>query len=367
MTADSVAATRLLTRKSALAESRLHSHTVAATAAAGEVLLRIDRFALSTNNITYGAFGNAMQYWHFFPTGQPEWGQMPAWGIAEVVCGGVCGLQPGERFFGYYPIATHVVMRPQRVTERGFYDGAVHRQTLNAAYNQYIRCDPGTDPAREALQMLLRPLHITSFMLADYLQENRFFGAQCVLFSSASSKTAYGTAFELRERLGIHRVALTSERNLPFVENLGLYDRVSEYGRLHQVPADRPTLYIDFSGDPLLRERIHHQFHGLLVHDCFVGSARCAEYPRESPLLPGPKPVFFFAPEQIRKRHADWGWEGFNERMAAAEKRFYDRAVNPLDPWIVLVEHEGLENAQAVLGQLCAGTLDPQQGQIVRL
>ena len=43
----------------------------AAPLAPGEVRLRIDRFALTSNNVTYGAFGEAMHYWDFFPTGEP--------------------------------------------------------------------------------------------------------------------------------------------------------------------------------------------------------------------------------------------------------------------------------------------------------
>lgn len=34
---------------------------------AGEVVLKIDRFALTANNIAYAAFGERMQYWNFFP------------------------------------------------------------------------------------------------------------------------------------------------------------------------------------------------------------------------------------------------------------------------------------------------------------
>ena len=49
----------------------------------GQALLRIDNFSLSANNVTYGAMGDAMNYWDFFPA--PEgWGRVPAWGFAEV-------------------------------------------------------------------------------------------------------------------------------------------------------------------------------------------------------------------------------------------------------------------------------------------
>jgi len=369
MPANTVTATRLLTRKTALAESKLQKRKQSAKAAAGELLLRLERFALSSNNITYAAFGKALQYWQFFPTEQPEWGQVPVWGFAEVLSSGVAGIVPGERFFGYFPLASHVTLRPQNVTAQGFFDASGQRLSLSPAYNQYLRCDadPDYEPAQQDLQLLLRPLHICSYMLADYLWDHNFFGAQRVVFSSASSKTAYGTAFELREQIVIHRVALTAEAHVPFVENLGLYDRVYEYGRLHQVPADRATVYVDFSGDPQLRARVHNHFASVLVHDCFAGSTHNMQPPKADPLLPGPKPVAFYAPEHIRKRQADWGWDRFTERMNAARKRFYSRAIDPLDPWIVVVEHEGIESARKLIEQLCVGALDPQQGHIVKV
>ena len=43
----------------------------------GEVRLRIDAFALTSNNITYAAFGAAMNYWSFFPTGSADTGCIP--------------------------------------------------------------------------------------------------------------------------------------------------------------------------------------------------------------------------------------------------------------------------------------------------
>jgi hypothetical protein len=190
--------TRLLTRKDALNHTRIAVEQSGDTAlSSGEVLLQIRRVALTTNNITYAAFGEAMQYWDFFPTGEDGFGHMPVWGFADVVASTVDGVAVGERFYGYFPIASHLRVRPERVTPRGFYDGAAHRKTLTSAYNQYMRCsaDAAYREADENYQMLVRPLFITSFMLADFLQDKAFFGAQQLVFSSASSKTAYGTAF----------------------------------------------------------------------------------------------------------------------------------------------------------------------------
>jgi len=34
--------------------------------APGQVLLTVDHFAFTSNNVTYAAFGSAMKYWNFF-------------------------------------------------------------------------------------------------------------------------------------------------------------------------------------------------------------------------------------------------------------------------------------------------------------
>lgn len=139
-------------------------------------------------------------------------------------------------------------MQPERVTERGFYDGAAHRKTLTSAYNQYMRCsaDAAYREADENYQMLVRPLFITSFMLADFLQDNAFFGAEQLVFSSASSKTAYSTAFGLEAYPQVRRIALTSARNKGFVQGLRCYGEVASYEELMSIDRSKPTLYVDF-------------------------------------------------------------------------------------------------------------------------
>src|SRR5688500_16628636 len=102
--------TRLLTRKSQLQHSRVETVSLAPPEQ-GEALLAVRRVALTTNNITYAAFGEAMQYWNFFPTGEADWGHMPAWGLADVVASNVQGVEVGERFYGYFPIAAHLRMK----------------------------------------------------------------------------------------------------------------------------------------------------------------------------------------------------------------------------------------------------------------
>src|SRR5690625_3658629 len=240
------------TDKSAFERTRLVTLPLP-TPQPGEALLRIDRLAITTNNITYAAFGDTphLRYWNFFPTDDSAWGHMPAWGFAEVVTSTVPGLEIGERFYGYWPIASHLLMQPVRISERGFYDGTPHRLELTSAYNQYqrIRTDAAYRPENEDYQMLLRPLFITSFMLADFLQDNGFFGAKQIIFSSASSKTAYGTAFCLQDDPSVTLIGLTSPGNKAFVDGLGCYGKTAVYDALESLDPQVPTLYVDFSGD----------------------------------------------------------------------------------------------------------------------
>lgn len=363
--------TQLQTDKSALERTRIVTSELPALQP-GEALMKIDGLAVTTNNITYAAFGDTphLRYWDFFPTQEKGWGHMPAWGFAEVAESTVEGLEKGERFYGYWPIASHLVVKPVRVGERGFYDGSEHRLELTSAYNQYqrTRTDAAYREADEYYQMLLRPLFITSFMLADFLQDNDFFGARQIVVSSASSKTAYGTAFCLENLQQVKLYGLTSRGNCAFVESLGCYDQSLGYEDLESLDASIPTLYVDFSGDDRLRSRVHHHFGDSLVHNCYAGSAQSHEHLNDSESgLPGPVPQPYFAPYQIKKRNADWGSAEVTRRFNEAQLAFTRRVSDPQQPWMRVNEHAGLQAAGALVEQLCAGRIDPREGHVVLL
>ncbi|MBC7415997.1 MAG: DUF2855 family protein, partial [Herminiimonas sp.] len=194
--------------------------------AVGQVLVKVDKFAFTSNNVTYAAFGEAMSYWRFFPA-EEGWGRIPVWGFGEVVASQCDTVTVGQRFYGYFPMSSYVVLQPGRVTDSSFFDAADHRKELHPLYNQYMltSTDPGYDADRESEIALLRPLFITSFMIDDFLADNAFFGARAVVLSSASSKTAYGLAHLLAQR-GIDQcevIGLTSPGNVAFTESLGCY------------------------------------------------------------------------------------------------------------------------------------------------
>ena len=223
--------------------------------AEGEVRLEIEHFALTANNITYAAFGETMKYWQFFPSADAAFGCIPVWGFARVVESRCEGIDAGQRLYGYLPMGSHLVVQPARVKPHGFTDASPHRAELARAYNDYVFCD--NDPLyradREGLQALLRPLFTTSFLLEDFLAEAGWFGARRVLVSSASSKTAFGTAFCATQRAERPQlVGLTSKTNVGFVQSLGCWDSVLTYDDVPALDAPVTSVYVDFAGNAAL-------------------------------------------------------------------------------------------------------------------
>ncbi|HJV59644.1 MAG TPA: DUF2855 family protein, partial [Albitalea sp.] len=267
----------------------------------GGARLRIDCFALTSNNVTYAAFGETMRYWDFFPCDLAGWGRIPVWGFADVIESTADGVAAGERFYGYWPMSSEVVLHPVQVNADGFTDGAAHRSELHPLYNRYLRCstDPGYAAEQEGLTAVMRPLFTTSFLIDDFLADNRFFGASMVLLSSASSKTAYGTAFALSQRRGQpgapRVVGLTSRGNIAFTQGLGCYDEVLPYEAVTSLPRETAALYVDMSGNAALRTSVHAHFDARLMYSCSVGGTHWSELGGAKGLA-GPRPVLFFAP-----------------------------------------------------------------------
>jgi Protein of unknown function (DUF2855) len=359
---------RLLTAKADPATNRLDAKPLDQPLAPGQVLLAVRRVALTTNNITYALFGEQMRYWQFFPSGQPDWGIVPAWGFADVAETRAEGLDAGERVYGYLPLADHLVVDAARIARHGFVDAAPHRAGLPAIYNRYERCaaDPSYRAADENALMVVQPLFTTAFLLADFLLDQAFFGARQVVLSSASSKTAYATAWCLRETKGVELVGLTSNANSAFVQALGCYDRVSGYDDIEAMDATVPTVYADFSGSAEQRTRLHRHFGDAMRHSAVIGATQFSVGSREES-LPGAKPTFFFAPEQARSRIESWGPGQFQQRLAESQRRFLEHALDARDPWLRIEEHQGLSAAIGLMQQLAKGRLDPRVGHALQI
>jgi len=336
----------------------------AAELPAETLLVRVDRFAFTANNITYAVLGDQLKYWQLFPA--PEnFGNIPVWGFGEVIASKHPAIAEGERLFGYFPMATHLVIEAADVSKRGLRDAAAHRQGVAPVYNAYARVsgDSGFTGRQGDYQALLRPLFMLSFLVDDFLAENAFFGARRVMLTSASSKTAFGLAHLLHTlRKDIRVIGLTSSANTDFVRSLGCYDEVATYDAVTSLPSDAPVALVDMAGNSALRTTLHRHFGDRIKYSGRIGLTHRSSSPDE-PALPGARPSWFFAPDQIRKRASEWGPGGIEARFGAAWSGFAPM----LDRWLTVIEGRGEDAVKQLYLDTLNGRVPPEQGHILSL
>ena len=320
----------------------------------GEVLLEMERFALTANNITYGVYGDRLGYWRFFPA-DDRWGRIPVWGFATVRRSTVEPIPVGTRLFGYLPMASHWITRLER-RPWGVVDVSAHRVELPSAYNSLVEAAPGPQDDQIAL---LRPLFLTAFLLDDYFAENADFGATTFILSSASSKTALGLGWLLARR-GVRVIGLTSPRNADFVEGVGCYAETRTYDALAETPVEGQAVFVDFAGAPEVVAAVHHSLGEHLVHSAVVGSTHQAGGAVGPGRLPGPRPTFFFAPDRVRQRSKDWGGAAFHDRIQTSLEAFITA-----NGWLEVSTHAGPEALASIYQTVLAGMARPEAGNMV--
>lgn len=350
-----------------------------AAVAAGQVLFRVDRFALTANNISYAKAGDMLRYWDFFPVAEGSFpvaegsfpvapdeegfGRIPAMGFGDVIESAHPDVPVGQRVFGFFPMSRYLVIEPSRVGEGGIFDGVAHRQGIAPAYNTYAptSADPGYAPQHEDAHMLMRGLFLTSFLVDDYVSEQDGFGAGQIVISSASSKTSIALAYLVAQRAGAHSVGLTSPGHAAFVKSLGYYDEVVHYDDLEGI-AVRPSVFVDMAGSGSVTNRLHEHLRDDVRYSCSVGATHFDDTPRASD-LPGAQPEFFFAPAQIQKRAADWGPDGLQQRVGDSWVRFRDASTQ----WLEVVRGCGRAALEQVYRDTLQGRAAPSRGHVVSL
>jgi hypothetical protein len=329
----------------------------------GQALLRVESFGVTANNVTYAVMGEAMSYWDFFPAEQ-GWGRVPVWGFATVERSEADGVEAGTRIYGYLPPSTHLVVTPVDADPSGFVDGSPHRAALPSAYHRYVASDrdPFYAADTEDIQMLLRPLFFTSFLIDDQLDDEGLTERGPIVMSSASSKTAIAAAFLLAQRQGVELVGLTSPRSAEFVAGLGIYDRTVAYDAIDSLERG-PATYVDFSGDGEVRRAVHEHFGEELVHDMAVGVTHWEDFGSGAGELPGPDPLLFFAPTRVTKRAEDWGRAGLEQRVADAWHPFCEWTGG----WLEMIRDDGFEGLRNAYLDVLEGRTDPRNAHVVSL
>jgi len=357
-----VSVTDFLVKRDDLRECRI-SESDAPEIADGQALLRVDTFGLTANNVTYAVFGEAMSYWDFFPAAD-GWGRVPMWGFAEVEVSNAENVEPGTRLYGYLPSSSHLVVTPTAADESGFVDGSPHREALPSAYHRYLSTTADTfyRPDTEAVQMLLRPLFFTSFLIDDQLADEGLTGRGPILIASASSKTAIAAAFMLAQREDVELIGLTSSGNVEFVEGLGVYDRTVAYDAIESLDPG-PASFVDMAGDGTVRHAVHGHYGDRLVHSMAVGMTHWEALRAGSGELPGPAPKFFFAPDRVTKRAKDWGRAGLESRVADAWHPFCEWVAGWLEP----IPGEGFDAVRDAYLDVLEGRVEPARAHVLTL
>lgn len=331
----------------------------------GQVLFGVDRFALTSNNISYAATGDLLGYWGFFE-GPGRWGRIPAMGFGDVLESRHPDVEVGARCFGFFPMSRHLVVDAE-TNAAGLVDRVAHRAEHAPVYRSYTYTapDPLYDESREDQILLLRGLFLTSFLVDDLLDEKDFFGARASIVTSASSKTSIALAHRLAARRRGPVIGLTSARNRDFVRDLGCYDEVVLYGELDRVAplaGGHGAVMVDMAGNGEVALGVHERLREALKYSCTVGATHWEAKPRARE-LPGPTPEFFFAPARIAKRTRDWGGAGLQRRIASAWQDF----VSFSDQWMTIKRHRGPDALERVYQELLGGALDPRDGHVVSL
>jgi hypothetical protein len=335
----------------------------------GEILVHVDSFAMTANNITYavfgkpaGLFGNEQGYWDFFSErGTP--GRLPVWGFATVLVSDIDGVAPGDRYYGYSPMASHAVLTPGQIGGGSFVDVTPRRTTLPPIYNQYQRVEAIPDYKSEHHDYwpVFRPLFLTGWLIADQFEDEGDYGVQQLLIASASSKTAIGLAHAMKQRSDRPRtIGLTSKANAAGLADLGIYDQVIAYDDIATLDQSVPSALVDMAGSGAVTSAVHRHFGDAIQYSMVVGKSHWDAAP-ETGELPGAPREGFFAPGRSQKRIADWGARGFGERIAAAWLGFMAVAPNIAG----IDKRSGSDGALAAYHEVLSGKADPKTGIIV--
>ncbi|KXS19945.1 hypothetical protein M427DRAFT_52762 [Gonapodya prolifera JEL478] len=346
----------------------------------GQLMVRIDKFGVTSNNVSYLATGRSLRYFDFFPVSgeKPgQYGTMPVWGFGTVIKSLSPLVAEGERLWGYWPCASHCVLvpDPKRTTQASF---VVRRDDLPAdrlAYLTYSRVDKRalptpSSPELEDHAMLLRGLWVTGFLLADYLAvKNNFSVAgshptKTVVIVSASSKTGYSLAFCLKQLAPTTEViGLTSSRNKAFVQGTlkNLYDHVVTYQDIAtQLPVRQGgCVIVDMAGDDDVTKKVYDRYgKGGVRQTVRVGASHWSSPTPTVASFRPPNSHFFFAPGWSQERVKAIGPKEFVDRQSAV----WDATMRAAAGWIDVHTATGPEEVKNVVAKVIAGDYGAKDG-----
>lgn len=327
----------------------------------GEVRLSVERFGVTSNNVTYAYLGESVNYWDAFPA-PAGWGRVPAWGFATVEASRHPDYAEGTRVFGFVPMSTQLTVSPEPAYG-GFSDSAPHRLMMHPFYRRYRVVGP--EDALDGIRTVFRPLYPTSLLLADVVSAKaaELDAHVTALITSASSKTALGLAHALAGRDRVRTHGLTSTGNLTFVRGTGLFDTVTTYDTVEDTSVTTPVILMDFAGRQSVVSAVHERFGDDIALSQIVGGTHTEAFKAATGTarLPGPTPTRISGPALEAERIEQIGAAAYATAVDEAEGEFVTAAQH----WLRVHDQSGSDAVVRVLADAFSGRLDADVVQVL--
>ncbi|NQX89379.1 MAG: DUF2855 family protein [Halioglobus sp.] len=364
-----------------------------------EIRLRVDKVGLSANNLFYAQMGEApfLKFFSVYPLAEEHeaFANVPAWGVATIIESANPEFQIGQKFRGFLHMTNVVQMKARRMPE-GFVAFGGARDKINQAYNGFLTVDSqGTSPIQGAgvksdLAMAAAPGASSGFALYQQLKMHDFYGGNCVVLTSASSKLSLATAQLLQTERGRGRlqrvIGYTANANAQFVADTDLFDDVIGYTEHLPQGGDLQHVLIDVAGDAAIYKRGKAQYVKAFAVGGTHSDAESSVFTAFGPsgflkmfidmLAPQlvkswasrwltPRLEMFFAPAVINVLLAQWGREELERKSNQALTGFVDAAIG--QGWIEVLRSESPESAQAAYRRIVEGEVPPSEAIILSL
>lgn len=335
----------------------------------GEVMIAVDKVALTANSISYALAGKSglMRFLDLFPAPKGL-GRIPCWGYGDVLHSKNPEVKTGQRLYGFFPLSSHIIVKPSNVTRSQFTDGQECKKVVAPFYSEYqfTAQQPGYNTNFENITMLFQPLFGTSYLLENYLIDHDFYGAEQVIVTSASSKTAMGFGYLLKKnhREKCRSIGLTSAANVDFVKGLNCFDEVLCYDDVTKINQQASSVLFDVAGNREVQQKVHQHLGEGILYSGTVGKTHWdANEPPVKSHVKGPAPVFWSGPDQLMKMRNASGADVLMQGMQGSMVDFLTSASG----WIKMKTSTGEAEVQQCLLDFLNGQINANEGCILSL
>eukprot|EP01118_Nematostelium_gracile_P017348 TRINITY_DN737_c0_g1_i1.p1 TRINITY_DN737_c0_g1~~TRINITY_DN737_c0_g1_i1.p1 ORF type:complete len:369 (-),score=99.60 TRINITY_DN737_c0_g1_i1:57-1109(-) len=315
-----------------------------------EILLRLDLFTLTANNVTYGVVGDLL-YWHFYPADQPELGRIPIWGYAVVVKSNVDQVKEGERLFGFFPISTYFKLKVDVVEPTLLMEISDHRKQIPFVF--YHRIKRVSLKTRDEEYMgAISGLVESSFLFAEsgYVPPSTN-----VYITSASSKTGLGLSLALKGKA--KTIGITSASNVESVKAFGTYDEIITYDQLESHQPTGDSIVVDFFGDEKTSDKLRSILKDNLKKFYTFGATH---WDAEKDSKPREGTEQIMAPALYPALAKKYGRQGYEDKF----NQFSDQFSQKFKQYVTIELGKGREAIKEGFEKLLNGQVKPNEGLI---